>query len=139
MPLRVTAARSGVNGTLSSSTGHIWITDELLHDTFDRFCSLCTPKGRRHGSNVPGPLEARRRLAKRRMNNLSVGREVGPGTAPDSPFVFGLFDGLWRERTAQDEWKYEPPWVRQHPPRESDACESPTSSTALTNLLLTFP
>ena len=43
----------------------VWISDELLACTFARFCQ------RRHGSCVPGPLEARRRAAKRKNTSLA--------------------------------------------------------------------
>ncbi|KIV90206.1 hypothetical protein PV10_07536 [Exophiala mesophila] len=43
----------------------VWISDELLAGTFARFCQ------RRHGSCVPGPLEARRRAAKRKNTSLA--------------------------------------------------------------------
>jgi len=45
---------------------HVWISDNFLAETFQQFAH----RGllfKRYGSNVPGPLEARRRLAKRRM------------------------------------------------------------------------
>lgn len=49
-----------------SSTKSIWISNALLLSTFQ--CFLANSKGtRRHGSFVPGPLESRRRMGKRRM------------------------------------------------------------------------
>ncbi|OKL55769.1 hypothetical protein UA08_08995 [Talaromyces atroroseus] len=51
-----------------SRLDYVWISDELLSLTFRRFV-----KGqRRYGSRVPGPLEARNRLAKRRNTALAV-------------------------------------------------------------------
>ncbi|EED23442.1 conserved hypothetical protein [Talaromyces stipitatus ATCC 10500] len=52
-----------------SRLDYVWISDELLSSTFQRFV-----KGqRRYGSRVPGPLEASKRLAKRRNTALAVG------------------------------------------------------------------
>ena len=46
---------------------HPWVSDDLLAATFRRFAH----GQRRHGSRVPGPLEARRRLARRRNTALA--------------------------------------------------------------------
>lgn len=52
-----------------SRLDYVWISDELLSSTFQRFV-----KGqRRYGSRVPGPLEASKRLAKRKNTALAVG------------------------------------------------------------------
>ena len=48
---------------------HIWITDEILNQALHAFTLFKSP--RRYGSAIPGPLEARRRLAKRRMMDLA--------------------------------------------------------------------
>ena len=58
----------------SPSIDHLWISDDLLAATFRRFAH----GQRRHGSCVPGPLEARRRLTKRRNTALASIRG-GPG------------------------------------------------------------
>jgi hypothetical protein len=51
-----------------SRLDYVWISDELLSLTFQRFV-----KGqRRYGSQVPGPLEARNRLTKRRNTALAA-------------------------------------------------------------------
>lgn len=49
------------------SIDHPWVSDDLLAATFRRFAH----GQRRHGSCVPGPLEARRRLARRRNTALA--------------------------------------------------------------------
>lgn len=49
------------------SSPHVWISDELLSDTFASF----TKAHRRHGSNVPGPLEAQRRAKGRRATTAT--------------------------------------------------------------------
>lgn len=48
------------------SAESIWISDALLLSTFQRFL-VNSQSTRRHGSFVPGPLESRRRMGKRRM------------------------------------------------------------------------
>jgi hypothetical protein len=45
----------------------IWITDAVLANAFRRF----THTGRRHASNVPGPLEARKRASKRKSTSFA--------------------------------------------------------------------
>ncbi|KAK5052481.1 hypothetical protein LTR84_002345 [Exophiala bonariae] len=50
----------------SQPANSIWISDALLTQTFTRFCQQ-----RRHGSCVPGPLEARRRASRRKTTNLA--------------------------------------------------------------------
>ncbi|KAI9792991.1 MAG: hypothetical protein M1833_000978 [Piccolia ochrophora] len=81
----------------------IWITDEILADGYEAFaraCSLPLPPCARHGSSVPGPLEARRRLAKRRMTSVPSieGASLDPG-------------GLWEAVAGSIEgrWTWEPP------------------------------
>ncbi|KAK5103119.1 hypothetical protein LTS08_003923 [Lithohypha guttulata] len=62
------------------SSAHVWISDDLLSETFDAF----TRSQRRHGSNVPGPLEARRRAAKRKATSSAhtpcTGQAFDPAT-----------------------------------------------------------
>lgn len=59
-----------------TTTNHVWISDELLNNLYQSFSFSITLK--RHGSSVPGPLEAQRRAAKRRMMGLA---NVGGGEA----------------------------------------------------------
>jgi hypothetical protein len=47
----------------------IWIGDDLLSSTFRRFVN---GQQRRYESRVPGPLEARKRLARRRNTALAT-------------------------------------------------------------------
>jgi hypothetical protein len=60
----------------------LWITDALLNETFNRFSRGC----RRHGSHVPGPLEARKRATRRKNTSLAYN---GASAAPID--VAGLF------------------------------------------------
>ncbi|KAJ5081617.1 hypothetical protein NUU61_009881 [Penicillium alfredii] len=77
---------------------HLWISDDLLAATFRRFAN----GQRRHGSCVPGPLEARRRLAKRRNAVLA---SIGGGPAEDIACLFG--------RNGREHMKWtDHPWQR---------------------------
>ncbi|KAF7116481.1 hypothetical protein CNMCM5793_004769 [Aspergillus hiratsukae] len=62
---------------------HVWISEELLASTFRRFAT----SQRRYESRVPGPLEARRRLAKRR--NTALAGIAGSGPLEDIACLFG--------------------------------------------------
>ncbi|KAI9701949.1 MAG: hypothetical protein M1836_001293 [Candelina mexicana] len=83
--------------TRSGNCGPVWITDLVLANAFDRFLKTSCQSRKRWGSSVPGPLEARRRSAKRRMMNVAVagghslmdvGTMLGYGGAQDH--------GCWR-------------------------------------------
>jgi len=67
----MTKTLHAANRVSSASKGthnhSIWISDALLAASFNHFAR----GSRRHGSHVPGPLEARRRTAKRRNTNLA--------------------------------------------------------------------
>ncbi|KAG9731354.1 hypothetical protein KCU60_g13008, partial [Aureobasidium melanogenum] len=72
---------------------YIWISDDTLATAYRRFANTCLvnhshTNTRRHGSNVPGPMEARRRLARRRMAGLSMA-SPSPGLMPDFGALFG--------------------------------------------------
>ena len=83
MPLSRHAYRHAIQPSTSSIFDHVWISDDALTSTFRRYAN----RQRRHGSNVPGPLEARRRLAKRKNGALAgVG---GPGGLDDIACLFG--------------------------------------------------
>ncbi|KAL2815792.1 hypothetical protein BDW59DRAFT_176054 [Aspergillus cavernicola] len=62
---------------------HVWISDQLLASTFQRFAN----GQRRYESRVPGPLEARRRLAKRR--NTALASVAGSGPLDDIACLLG--------------------------------------------------
>jgi hypothetical protein len=84
---------------------HVWISDELLSSTVLRFFRDSCPQQKRHGSHVPGPLEARRRAAKRRMT-VSAGfypQESLPWPSLNLGALFGF-----RARPPPS-WRYEPP------------------------------
>ncbi|KAL4895091.1 hypothetical protein BDV59DRAFT_200343 [Aspergillus ambiguus] len=62
---------------------HVWVSEDLLASTFRRFAN----SQRRYESRVPGPLEARRRLAKRR--NTALAGMAGFGPLDDIACLFG--------------------------------------------------
>lgn len=65
---------------------HVWISEEHLASAFRRFANNCQ---RRHQSWVPGPLEARRRLAKRKNTAMAV-VVGGAGPPVDVGSLFGV-------------------------------------------------
>ncbi|KAF2170556.1 hypothetical protein M409DRAFT_51579 [Zasmidium cellare ATCC 36951] len=95
----------------------LWITDDILAEAFDRFARVSNThrrraEGRRYGSNVPGPLEAHRRSAKRRMGVAAVASSM-PSPGIDLGALFGL-GGFTPERKI-DDWKWQPPGVKETP------------------------
>lgn len=91
----------------------LWITDEVLTDAFNRFARVShTHTCRRYGSNVPGPLEARRRLARRRMALASVAASSGP-PGPDLGALFGFGSG--QPLPMENSWKWQAPSVQVPP------------------------
>lgn len=100
MSLSRHACRHALKPSALPSTEHPWISDDLLAATFRRFAN----GQRRHGSCVPGPLEARRRLAKRRNTALTG---IGGGPAEDIASLFG--------RNGREHMKWtDHPWQRAH-------------------------
>ncbi|KAG9238787.1 hypothetical protein BJ875DRAFT_449932 [Amylocarpus encephaloides] len=85
----------------------LWISDEALNEAFQRF-SRVSNTSKRYGSFVPGPLESRRRLGKRRMA-YSYASEP-PQTTPSS------LGGFWKLFQTDDpdrtKFHYEPPTLR---------------------------
>ncbi|KAL8655139.1 MAG: hypothetical protein Q9226_003163 [Calogaya cf. arnoldii] len=94
-------------------TDHIWISDDFLNHALSRYVQLYV--GRRHGSAIPGPLEARKRAAKRRMMGLA------PTTAGLDPHP-GFLAGLGQGHENQQSWQWQSPRLPQpkHPPTSLD-------------------
>jgi hypothetical protein len=87
-----------------SQLDHVWISDECLAGAFQRFLKC----QRRHESRVPGPLEANRRLAKRKNTALArTGSAYGPTI--DVGNLFGV-NGSGHIRQRDDL-----PWTRSWP------------------------
>lgn len=74
------------------------IPESTLASAFEQFCSISRVTSRRNGSNVPGPLENRRRTGKRHMGELNFGHLKAP-----APF--------WELANSVDltQWKWAPP------------------------------
>lgn len=88
------------------TSGHIWISDDILDRALRRFLLLrCS---RRRGSSVPGPFEAQRRANKRRMMGLAT---VG---APEGTYDPGLF-GASFGRKDQQKWQWQAPTAVEPP------------------------
>ena len=75
----------------------IWISDALLADTFTRFCHR-----KRHGSNVPGPLEAQRRAARRKNTSLAYASHGVPSVDPALVFGGSKDINWWQTPTSQE-------------------------------------
>ncbi|KAI8632302.1 hypothetical protein F5Y19DRAFT_359055 [Xylariaceae sp. FL1651] len=75
----------------------IWVPDSLLLSAFERY-SATFRTGARYGSSVPGPMEHRKRLAKRHMGELHFGQ-----SHPAAP--------IWELANLVDltKWKWMPP------------------------------
>lgn len=99
--------RRAVQSLQTPAPPHIWISDELLSSAFHRFFRSSCPHQKRHGSHVPGPLEARRRAAKRRMSLTS---NYYPQDSFPSSFSLGALFGF--ASSSQPSWKYQPPSLR---------------------------
>ncbi|KAI0972511.1 hypothetical protein F4678DRAFT_41659 [Xylaria arbuscula] len=75
----------------------IWVPDSLLASAFERYAATFRT-GARYGSSVPGPMEHRKRLAKRHMGELHFGQSHS--AAP-----------IWEVASLVDltQWKWTPP------------------------------
>ncbi|KAM0332593.1 hypothetical protein ACHAQA_002877 [Verticillium albo-atrum] len=69
MPSRPTARCCRAAKHLRAPLDNIWITDSVLASAFERYCHV-SRLSRRNSSSVPGPLENRKRLGKRRITGL---------------------------------------------------------------------
>lgn len=107
------ACHRAVHSLGSAPLQHIWISDDLLSLAVNRFFrASCPHHQKRHGSHVPGPLEARRRAAKRQMT-VQTGMYPSGGMMPPL-FDFGALFGV-RER-GEPRWRYEAPSPKGMPP-----------------------
>ncbi|MCJ1430699.1 hypothetical protein MMC27_000049 [Xylographa pallens] len=85
--------------SLRSSPSYIWISDEYLQAIVHTY--TVSKRCIRHGSSVPGPLEGRRRSAKRRMMNLA---STNGSYALDGELFMGTGEAL-----SQKKMRWEPP------------------------------
>ncbi|KAJ9647122.1 hypothetical protein H2201_003451 [Coniosporium apollinis] len=128
MSTRPAASRRAAQCLKAAAGSHIWISDDLLADAFQRFIRSSTASSKRYGSNVPGPLEARRRLAKRRMMGLAAAGGGG-GAVPD----FGALFGAGKQPDIP--WKWEAPTRVAQAPRQAPK-QSPSKLSKLPQWLL---
>lgn len=122
--------RQAVQSLQPPGPHHVWISDDLLSSTFHNFFRNSCPQQKRHGSHVPGPLEARRRAAKRRM---TVPANFYPQDSFPPAFSLGALFGF--RSNPQPSWRYEPPSLQQEAEeslepgmREKDSVLLPRSS-----------
>ena len=85
MSLRRYACHGMIQQPFSSTQVYLWISDEILFEAFHHF-TLSTPCIRR-GSSIPGPLEARKRSANRRMTSQTF---IGVGPSLDAGPLLGM-------------------------------------------------
>ena len=100
---RSPACCRAVKRQLLQPSDSIWVSDEVLRHVFQRFVNSRT--GKRYGSFVPGPLESRRRLGKRRMAHLTESIPTSAQNAGSLWDFFGEADNM--------QWQWEAPKVRK--------------------------
>ncbi|KAL8924922.1 MAG: hypothetical protein Q9208_003805 [Pyrenodesmia sp. 3 TL-2023] len=98
MPLKSGACRLAA----TPLSAHVWISDDILNHASHRWTQLCI--GNRYGSAIPGPLEACKRLAKRRMTEM---RPTGGRLDLQPGFLAGLNQG----QDIQQGWQWQSPTV----------------------------
>lgn len=89
-----------LSARLEAPDSHVWISEATLDNAIQRFSHARI--SRRHVGLAPGPLEARKRAAKRRMMNLA---QVGCGGRFDPSLLPGY--GATRE----EGWHWQGPTV----------------------------
>jgi len=95
-------------------------------------------KQQRNGSNIPGPLESRRRLEKRRMGVMThydLGRpsQYGAGNS-----VLTWINQLFTPYLALDEWSWQAPSHNDHPVREGEGTDTITTTDTLESIRSEF-
>lgn len=98
------ACQRAVQSLQFPATQHVWVPDHVLSSAIHGFFHSSYTQQKRHGSNVPGPLEARKRDAKRRMT-------ASAGYYPHDNFPISFsFGALFGNRPIPEtSWTYEPP------------------------------
>ncbi|TEY55759.1 hypothetical protein BOTCAL_0228g00160 [Botryotinia calthae] len=97
---------------LTTSFECVWVSEEDLCNAFQRFCGASNTI-RRHGSSVPGPLESRRRLGRRRMAHIT---EMSQASMYDPG---ALWCSSWGPEKIESQWKAPTPRINEqsrHPP-----------------------
>ncbi|GAB7363362.1 hypothetical protein MBLNU230_g3642t1 [Neophaeotheca triangularis] len=105
MPCRAKIGRRA-SALIPQPDAAIWITDDVLNNAWDRFARTCLRhQSQRCTSNHSGPLEARRRSAKRRIGSAGTLSD-GMGGAFDLGQLFGLRSAVPQY---EKEWRWEAP------------------------------
>ncbi|KAI1734468.1 hypothetical protein F4680DRAFT_339670 [Xylaria scruposa] len=79
----------------------IWVPDSLLVSAFDRFVATFRT-GARYASSVPGPMEHRKRLAKRHMGELHFGQSHSSAPIWELASLVDLTQWQWKPPTPAD-------------------------------------
>lgn len=120
MPLRpATPWRWALQKRTNTPTEAVWVTDEILSRTFQRFLDLSTTTIKRPHSSVPGPIHHRSRLGKRTMTELNQFQRHGALPPPRVPDARDLPNCYWQPPTPRI-------WV---PPPEPPEPSEPTRAT----------
>ncbi|KAJ5032363.1 uncharacterized protein L3040_008968 [Drepanopeziza brunnea f. sp. 'multigermtubi'] len=97
--------RRALQRQVTISSDSQWVSDEALSHAYQRFFAVSKTR-KRYGSFIPGPLESRRRIGKRRMTLQSEAPQT-PATGLGTLWA-GLFGGAdrmdwqWQAPTPQD-------------------------------------
>ncbi|KAL0939372.1 uncharacterized protein CTRU02_205982 [Colletotrichum truncatum] len=95
---------------------NIWITDGVLASAFERYCHV-SRLARRKSSSLPGPLESRKRLGRRKMTDVHMDHQ---STLPPWAIEFPV---------DLSQWKWQPPTARRA--REGKDTQSQHSQSVL--------
>ncbi|KAJ8059365.1 hypothetical protein OCU04_012318 [Sclerotinia nivalis] len=93
---------------LTTSFECVWVSEEDLHNAVQRFCGTSNTI-RRHGSSVPGPMESRRRLGRRRMTHVT---EMTQAPMYD---LGALWCSSWGPEKIESQWKAPTPRITEQP------------------------
>ncbi|KAI0200120.1 hypothetical protein F4808DRAFT_178807 [Astrocystis sublimbata] len=115
-------------------SAYVWISDSLLASSFERYAATFCLRAARHASSTPGPMEHRKRLARRHMGELHFGQSHS--AAP-----------VWELASLVDltRWQWEPPIDRRRDhhqtnlPDETDLTENLEETPADTTRNPTTP
>ncbi|KAI1147872.1 hypothetical protein F4825DRAFT_125802 [Nemania diffusa] len=78
----------------------IWVPDGLLVSAFERYAATFRTGAARYGSSVPGPMEHRKRMAKRHMGELHFGQSHSAAPIWDFANLVDLTQWKWSPPTS---------------------------------------
>ncbi|PVI03306.1 hypothetical protein DM02DRAFT_262077 [Periconia macrospinosa] len=119
------ACHRAVHSINTAPSQHIWISDDLCSRAVTHFFRRVRPHQKRHGSHVPGPLEAQRRAAKRKMTAQANFQHSDPFVPP--LFNLGALFASFRQPSTP-KWRYEPPSL------SNIAIDDPYNDTSVSTL-----